>query len=83
MVLLWNFIAKSRKLRGKYIASVGLNASLNASEFQYTSLNLKYINREKIISLDINNKYKKENNTILIKGISEENNIYLAKIVLA
>ena len=27
--------------------------------------------------------YKKENNTILIKGISEENNIYLAKIVLA
>ena len=27
--------------------------------------------------------YKKENNTILIKGISEENSIYLAKIVLA
>ena len=27
--------------------------------------------------------YKKENNIILIKGISEENNIYLAKIVLA
>ena len=27
--------------------------------------------------------YKKENSTILIKGISEENNIYLAKIVLA
>ena len=72
MVLLWSFIAKSRKPRGKYIASVGGNASLNASEFQYTSLNLKYINREKIISLEINNKYvlkkikKKTNDKILI-----------------
>ena len=42
------YCKNQEKLRGKYIASVGLNASLNASEFQYTSLNLKYINREKL-----------------------------------
>ena len=61
---LMKFYCKIKKT--KYIASVGVNASLNASEFQNTSLNLTYIYREKIISLDINNKYKKENNTRLL-----------------
>ena len=57
--------------------SINLNENDNIKLFE-----IDYI-KELKKGNSITTYYKKENNIILIKGISEENNIYLAKIVLA
>ena len=57
--------------------SINLNENDNIKSFE-----IDYIKELKQGS-PITNYYKKENNIILVKGISNENIIYLAKIVLA